>query len=134
MPAHLILIHFPVALLVTGAAADLAGAATGRAGLRRGAGWLLLLGALAALLAFFTGQGALQAALGRVSPADTRLEAHTQWGAVGTWALVGAGFLRAVWRDRLSGVHGWVTLAAGVLSALLAVAITLSGHAISHGG
>lgn len=133
MTAHLFIAHFPVALITVGAAADVLGAATRREGLRRAAGWLLVLGAAAALLAFFTGQGAYGAALSRVDPGSPRLEAHTQWGGAGVWALAAAGGLRLAWRERLEGAPGWITLALAVVSAALVIAISLSGTAISHG-
>lgn len=133
MPAHLFLAHFPLALLVVGAAADAVGVAVGSMPVRRWAGVLLMLGAAAALLAFLTGSGALSDLLGRVPPGHPRIEAHTQWGGAGIWLLVGTGMLRAVWREHLSGPRGWVCLAAALVSALLVVAVSLSGTAISHG-
>lgn len=137
MSAHLFIVHFPVALLLSGAAADAIGVAAGRPSLRRHAGALLVLGALAALLAFLTGQGAMSSALLRGTPdaaAMQRLEVHSQWGAVGVWLLAGAGVLRALWRERLQGVRGWVCLAAALGSAALVTAISLSGTAIAHPG
>ena len=133
MPIHLFLAHFPVALLVVGAAADVLGAATRSEPTRRAAGWLLILGSLAALLAFVSGDGALLRVLARMPPGDPRIEAHTQWGGAGVWVLAVAGVLRALWRDRLTGAHAWATLAAGIASAALVLAIAASGTAISHG-
>ena len=132
--AHLLVVHFPVALIVTGAAADLAGAVLGDRRLRSFAGVLLVLGAAAAVLAFLTGQGATMAALARVPPGDPRLDAHAQWGAAVVWPLAAAGVLRALWRDRLEGARGWLLLAAALASAALVVAMALTGAAISHGG
>lgn len=134
MATHLLVVPFVLSLLVLGAAVDAAGALGGDPRLRRAAGVLLLLGSAAALLAFATGQGALFGALTRVHPADSGLEAHTQWGAVGAWVLGGAGLLRALWWRRLQGALGWAALAAALLSAALAVAISLSGLSIAHGG
>jgi uncharacterized membrane protein len=137
LSAHLFIIHFPVALVLTGAAADVIGVAAGRPALRRHAGALLILGAVAALLAFLTGQGAMSAALLRGMPdaaAMQRIEAHSQWGAVGVWLLGGAGVLRALWRERLGDARGWVCLALAVASAALVTLISLSGTAIAHGG
>ncbi len=132
MPAHLLVVHFPVALLVTGAAADLAGAAAGRPAWRRFAGVLLVLGAAGALLAFLTGQGALFAAVGRVSPADPSLEAHARLGGVAVWPLAAAGALRGAWRDRLEGPRGWALLGLALLSAALVLWVAASGSTISH--
>ena len=133
MTAHVWLAHFPVSLMVTGAAVDVIGAATGREGLRKGAGALLVLGAAAALLTFLTGQGALMAAGARIGAANPHVEGHTQWGGAGVWPLVVLGFLRVAWRNRLDGVHGWVLLAAAVASAALVLAIVAGGLAIAHG-
>ena len=133
MTVHVWLAHFPVALIVVGAAADVVGAATGRQGLRKGAGALLMLGAAAALLTFLTGQGALMAAGARIGAANPHVEAHTQWGGAGVWPLVVLGFLRAAWRNRFDGVYGWALVAAAVASAVLVVAIVASGLAIAHG-
>jgi uncharacterized membrane protein len=131
--AHVWLAHFPVALIATGAAADTVGAATRREGLRRGAGALLVLGAAAALLSFLTGQGALMAAAARIGAANPHLEAHTQWGGAGVWPVAALGLLRFAWRKRVDGVHGWLLLAAAVVSAALVLAIVASGLAIAHG-
>lgn len=133
MSVHLFLSHFPVALVLAGAAADLFGAAAGRPEARRLATVLLVAGGLGALLSFFTGGSALAAVVARVPPGDPRLEAHPQWGAVGTWALVGAALLRAAWRRSLSGARGWVLLGVALASAGLVAAIAVTGHAISHG-
>lgn len=136
-PLHLFVAHFPVALLVTGAAADLWGAVLRRPGVRRWAGGLLVLGAAAALVALFTGQGALDAALPRlgvVGEGAERVEAHTRWGGAGVWVLGGAGALRAAWRDRLDGPRGWLLATAALVSALLVLGITASGTLIAHAG
>jgi uncharacterized membrane protein len=132
MPTHLFVVHFPVALLVVGAAADLTGAALRSEATRRWAGALLIGGALAAAVAFLTGQSAAFT-LGRDPETYLRLESHTQWAGPGLWLLIIAGGLRAVWRNRLTGATGWATLALALLSAALIVAIALSGSAIAHG-
>lgn len=121
-----------MALLLTGAAADLLGVINRSEGMRRAAGVLLILGGAGALLAFFTGQGALSAALSRIDPGSPRLEAHTQWGAVGVWVLMALAALRVLWRRRLVGVHGWLALGAALASAALVTAIAISGSAIAH--
>jgi uncharacterized membrane protein len=133
MNTHLLLAHFPVALIVSGALADLAGALAGREALRRCAGALLVAGGFLALLAFFTGGDALAAVAGRVRPGDPRLDAHPQWGAVGTWLLVGGALLRAAWRRSLHGPRGWLLVGVALLSAAVVGAIAVTGHAIAHG-
>jgi uncharacterized membrane protein len=133
MPAHLFLAHFPVALVVAGAAADLGGALARNGRTRAFAGVLLMAGGASAFLAFFTGGGALSAALSRILPGDPRLDAHQQWGAAGVWLLVGAAGLRAAWRRRLDGIRGWIALAAALASAAVVTGIALSGAALAHG-
>jgi len=109
------------------------GGGAGGGGLRRAGGVLLIAGSAAALLTFLTGQGALMFAAARIGAGNPHVEAHTQWGGAGVWLLVALGFVRAVWRDRLEGVHGWALLAAALASAALVTMIVASGLAISHG-
>jgi uncharacterized membrane protein len=132
-PPHFFVAHFPVALIVTGAAADLAGAALRSARVRTFAGVLLMAGGASALLAFVTGGGALSAALARIPPGAPELEAHQQWGAAGVWLLLGAAGLRAAWHRRMDGARGWIALAAALASAAVVTGIALSGAAVSHG-
>jgi len=132
MAAHHWIVHFPLALLVTGAGADLVGVATRDERLRRWATPLLVLGAAAALLAFFTGQGAMMMLQGGPASAEG-VEAHTRWGATAVWPLALAGGLRLAWRRRLAGAHGWALLAAGLVSTILVVAIAGTGMAVGHG-
>jgi uncharacterized membrane protein len=133
MPAHLFIAHFPVALIITGAAADLAGAALRSERTRAFAGVLLMAGGAFAFLSFLTGGGALAAALGRIPPGAPSIEAHQQWGAAGVWLLLGAAGLRLAWSRRLDGARGWLALAAALASAAVVTGIALSGAAISHG-
>lgn len=134
MSAHHFLAHAPLPLLLLGAAADLAGALLGRVDYRRWAGGLLILGALAALAAFLTGQGAVAAAFARPQPEYARIEVHSQWGGAAVWVLVAAGALRTAWRGRLQGAHGHILLGAALVSAVLVVQVARSGLAIAHGG
>ena len=103
MPLHLFVAHFPVALFLLGAGVDLLGAATDNAATRRMAGALLIVGGVLALLAFITGQGALDAVLERFPAGSPRIEMHTQWGAVGT---LGAGWPCTA-PGALAGSPGW---------------------------
>lgn len=135
MPIHLFIVHFPVALVLVGAAVDLVGVATASPPTRRWGGILVMLGAVAALLAFWTGQGALSALASEGAFAHLpAVESHAQMGAVGVWAVAVAGGLRALWRSRLVGFYGWINLALALLAALVAIGITLTGTAIRHGG
>lgn len=134
MPVHLLLSHFPIVLFVLGATLDVVGALTGRPPARRAAGWMLILGAGLAFAAFLTGQGALMRALGANPPDPTAVEMHTRWGGAGVWVLAIAGVTRALWRERFTGVHGWVNVLVALVGAGLVVAITVTGTAIRHAG
>lgn len=105
MTAHHWLVHFPVALLVVGAAADAVGALAGSDRSRYWATPLLVAGSAAALLAFFTGQGAMLMMQGRAA-ADGAVATHAQWGGAAVWPIAASGALRLAWRTRLAGPRG----------------------------
>lgn len=132
MPLHLLISHFPIALLVVGAAVDVWGAIAGSESARRTGGGLLMGGSLAAVLAFLTGGDALAQLMARSPAGGPAVDAHVQWGGAGVWLLAGAGMIRALWRDRTRSPYSWITLAAGVASAVLVVVISLSGTALAH--
>jgi uncharacterized membrane protein len=134
LAVHLFVAHLPYALIVFGALVDLIGALRQNEAWRRFGGVLLMAGAFPALLAFFTGQAAVAHAFARPQANFAAIEAHSQWGGAGVWVLAIGGGLRAAWRRHLRGSRGWITLAIGLVSALLIVAITQSGLAIAHGG
>jgi uncharacterized membrane protein len=133
MPIHLFVSHFPVALVIAGALVDLVGTAAGDSSMRRGAGHLLIAGALAAFASFFTGGAALSAYLMQNPAPTAAVESHTQWGGAGVWLVCGAGAVRLLWARRLDGPYGWASLGVAVGAATVVVAITLSGTAIRHG-
>lgn len=133
MAAHLFIIHFPVALILLGALADLAGLALNDRALRLRAGQLIIIGGIAAFLAFVTGEGAKIVVLNSPQIDVARIAAHEQWGSVGTWALLGTSIVRAMWRTRFDSWYGWANLVIGVGAAALVIAITLSGTFIRHG-
>jgi uncharacterized membrane protein len=134
VPVHLYVAHAPYTLILLGAGLDLFGVVTGREPHRQWAGVLLMLGALGAFVAFFTGQAAVPYALARGQAVYPLVEVHSQWGGAGVWVLVVCGGLRAAWRHRVQGPYGWANLGTALISAALIVAITRSGFAIAHGG
>lgn len=134
MTAHLFIVHFPIALLMIGALADLAGVGLGDRALRLRAGQLIIIGGIAAFLAFVTGEGAKIAGLSSPEVDVAGIVLHEEWGAVGTWALLGIALARAMWRTRFDGVMGWVLLALGLGGAALATAITITGTLVRHLG
>lgn len=133
MTAHLFITHFPVTLLLLGALADLGGLALADRALRMRAGQLIIIGGIAAFLAFVTGEGAKIAVISTAQVDIVRIASHEQWGSVGTWALIGVALLRTLWRGQLDGPRGWANAAVAVLAAALVIAITVTGSFIRHG-
>lgn len=133
MSLHLFVAHFPLALILLGAAADLVGAVFSNGRVRSWAGTLLMIGAAAAVLSFLSGARAMGVALSQPGADYELIAVHSQWGGAAVWPLAGAGVLRAIWRTRTSGIHGWGLLAASMISAFLIIQISLTGAAISHG-
>ena len=133
MSSHLLIVHFPVAFVLLGAAVDVLGVAL-KDGSLRDWGWrLLLMGALAGFLAFATGEGARMAALGDGVVAVAEMEEHSLWGSIGVWALAGTALLRTLWRHRSEGVFLFINLLLVVGAAAITVTITVLGTAIRHG-
>lgn len=133
MTAHIFLAHFPVALILIGALADLIAVTVRRPELRGFASSLLILGGACVLLSFLTGQSALDGIAARQPSGSMAIEAHQQWGAVGSWVVAASSGLRAMWRKQLDGPRGWALLVAAQVAALIVIGIATSGAAISHG-
>lgn len=133
MSAHLFIVHFPVAVILIGALADLAGLGLADRALRYRGGQLLIIGGFAAFLAFVTGEGAKIIALNAPAIDVGRIAAHEQWGSVGTWVLLGIAIVRTMWRNRLDGPMGWLNLVLAAGATVLVIGITLSGTMVRHG-
>lgn len=132
MAAHLFIVHFPISLILIGALADLAGVGLADRALRHRAGQLIIMGGIAAFLAFVTGEGAKIAGLSSPEVDVAGIVVHEQWGSVGTWALLGTALARGMWRTRFEGPMGWVNLAIGIVAAALTVGITITGTMVRH--
>lgn len=133
MAPHLFIVHFPVALILVGVLADLAGTALADRALRMRAGQLIIIGGVAAFLGFVTGEGAKILAISTTQVDVARIATHEQWGSVGAWALLGVALSRTMWRGRLEGGIGWVNVLIGVAGAAIVIGITLSGSLVRHG-
>src|SRR5690606_763340 len=129
MNAHLFVIHFPIALVVVATVLDLIGVGMNDRSLREWGGRFLLATAVAVFLAFATAEGAVLAAVSSGTVDGTRIETHQQWGSIGVWVVIGFALLRTLWRQRLSGVYGWINLALLLGATGMLVAITVSGTA-----
>ncbi len=92
---HPMLVHFPIALLITSVLFDVLGAWLTRESLREGALWLLVLGVLTGLAAFASGDVAAEAAE-KAGVAESLIETHEHlagatlgvFGALLVWRLL----------------------------------------------
>jgi len=134
MTPHLFIVHFPVSLILAGILIDLVGVAMSDEVTRSWGSRLLIVGGFLGFAAFATGEGAKFVALASQELDLTRLTRHEQWGSVGAWGLLIMAFLRTLWRNRFTGLHGWLNLALGVSGAILVVMITITGNLVRHGG
>lgn len=119
---HLLVLHFPIALIVTAALAD-ALWLWRRGGLLRDAGcWCIALGALACIPAVVTGF----LLIGPMGMEETPLgETHESLGLVTACVALAAAGIRVAWRNRLPRPWAW---AYGVLMAGSVVLVSLTGH------
>ena len=122
---HPLLVHFPIALLLAGALAEILGAMRGRSGSSPTARFCVGLGALGAALAAFTGW---QRAEGfkALPGTEANVDVH-RWFAVGTTGLAALLALIGLWsRERKDGVRapGLGLFRWGLLLAAVLVAVT----------
>ena len=129
---HLVLLHFPIALLIVGAVLKLASLAGDRPGLRVAARTCLLVGGLAAIGTAFTGQAAEEIVEHALPVSEEVLEGHEE---VGMWAayLAAAVVIAELATVRVRrGPVAWV----GAVLALVAAGFTawagLTGGRIRH--
>jgi uncharacterized membrane protein len=139
-------VHFPVALLLTGLALELVAALGGSAALARTALLLLVLGLVAAMAAVATGLtnpevGAVQRALAATPPSDpgvrdlflarlARIRVHQRLG----YGVLGAAAVAVLVRLWRSQGRWWVAASAvsGVALAALVVAAGLAGARLAR--
>jgi uncharacterized membrane protein len=139
-------VHFPVALLLTGLAVELVGAVRGSAVLARTALLLLVLGLVAAMLAVATGLtnpevAAVHRALAATPPSDpgvrdlflarlARIRVHQRLG-YGVLAAAAVAVLVRLWRSQ---GRWWAAASAvsGVALAVLVVAAGLAGGRLAR--
>jgi uncharacterized membrane protein len=131
---HLLFAYGAALLLISGAMADMAGFAARKLPVRQWGGWLLVIGSVAAIVAFFTGSAAARniPVTAETVVLAERIELHTMIGSLATWMIAAMAALRVVWWRRLDGQAGILTLLAGAGSAALALVVLATGAAI-HG-
>lgn len=119
---HPVFVHFPVALLMTALALDLAVVAVRKwSWLDRAATLLYVLGATGSLAAYLSGRSAASSIRGLTGAADAAMWEHGDWALVTTVAFgVIAGLRIAV--ERRDARRGWIAI--GPLRAAVLVAST----------
>jgi uncharacterized membrane protein len=129
---HLVLLHFPIALLIVGAVLKLVGVSGDRPGTQVAARTCLILGGLAAVGTAFTGQAAEEIVEHALPAAEEVLEAHE---GVGMWAayLAGAVVLAELATIRVRrGALAWAAAALALVTAGLTAYAGLTGGRIRH--
>lgn len=122
--AHPLVVHFPIALLLTAVALDAAAAVVKRPGLRRIALWNLTLGTLAAGLAVLTGLRAAEIAKHSFEIHQV-MELHERLG-ITTLSL---GALVTVWRlVRRDALRAWERVLTMALLVVLAGTLAYGAH------
>lgn len=111
IPIHPMLVHFPIALLITGFAAELAGLLTGKEWLTRAALLLLILGTAGAISAVVTGQRE-EDKIVETPAIEHTLEEHEEAGEFTMWLFIAIAAARIVtaWRKSLPKAVSWVVL------------------------
>ncbi|MCO6488433.1 MAG: hypothetical protein J5I98_08450 [Phaeodactylibacter sp.] len=122
---HAMLVHFPIALLIVGFLFDLAGTFGNRHFFRQAGLALLVLGAIGAVAAFFSGEaagaGMEGGSLGKAVALHEQAAAITAWGSVGV-ALLRLSLLA------LNRYQGWLRSLNLLLFALLIASVARTGY------
>ena len=119
---HLLVLHFPIALILSAALADLAWRVTGREFFRAAGFYCIFLAALGSIPTAITGDALLDG----MSPEGLQAKIATfhMIGGITTACLAGlAALLRIVRRNKLEKAWGWV-YAVVIVLAVLAVSLT----------
>lgn len=126
---HHFLVHFPVALLLVAGLADLIGVMLKRPNFTQMAFAMLMLGALGAIAAAVSGNGAeanlLSQEMIAIQVVDEMI-AHTNWGNIMVWVIliVACGRAFAFLEKKPWATAGWLFPA---LTSLLAIAVIYTG-------
>ncbi len=140
LPAHPLLVHFAIVLLLLTAGGQILSVLLPR--FRRWFGWgLPVLGVVSAVLVRFTQSAGDYLLTNGNVPSTDLLSEHGMWGVRTGWAGIVLGALTVVYwgvnsewgRDRISGRWpSWVRVVVSVLAVLAAVAavvsVTMAGH------
>lgn len=129
LPLHPIIVHFPIALLVTGFLVELAGAILRRAWLTNAGLLFLVIGTLGTVAAARSGEAAEHEIVETEAIAPT-LEEHEEGGKRTMWYFLALTAVRGTlaWRRRFTPIVRWVFLL------LWAAGLFLLAETAYHGG
>lgn len=116
---HVAVVHFPIGLLITGVLAEVVGLVVGSAGLRVGARWMMLLGAMAGVPVSLSGLYALGDVVRRTAGESAVAEGMSQgmtWYDAISASTLNPGYLSALF------LHAKIQLGATVVALLTSVA------------
>lgn len=126
IPLHPLVVHFPIALLLTALAFDWVGLLWKKESLTRAALYVQALGVAGTLAAFLTGNRDEETAE-RIPGIEAVLEQHEQLGQISLWVAIAVLGIRLflVWRGP-SGTGSKVLMAS--LSLILAALVSVTGY------
>jgi uncharacterized membrane protein len=117
---HPMIVHFPIALLMVGFLADAVGLFTKKDFFSKAGFYLLILGTLGVVAAYFTGNYAGEGVT-EAGALKQALETHEEAATLTLWLMVGAALIRIamVVLKKYTGIFRWIAFAVffiGVLS------------------
>ena len=129
---HLLVLHFPIALLIVGALLQVVAVVTGNVGVRTAARISLMLGALGAAVTAWTGNAAEEIVERVPSVSESVLERHEEIGMWTTYLAAGLLLVQVVsLRARGRGVQ-WGIAALAIVTAMLVGLAGFTGGKIRH--
>ena len=117
---HPMIVHFPIALLIIGFAFDIAGLTSKKEFFSKAGFYLLILGTLGVVAAYFSGNSAGEG-IEEIGALEQALETHEHAAQLSLWLMLGASLVRIalVWTKKYSGIVKYAAILiflAGVLS------------------
>nr|BAL58782.1 hypothetical conserved protein [Candidatus Acetothermum autotrophicum] len=130
---HPIIVHFPIALFLTGFALDVIGHLFQRDVLKRAGLILVVLGAVGALAAMLSGQFAEESVEEHLSKAGERvLDTHEDLGKLTAYLLIGVAAIRLIlamsWLSRWRWIAGTALVIYLIAGAVGVGALTVTGY------
>lgn len=116
---HPMIVHFPIALLIVGLVFDLAGLFIKKEFFSTAGFYLLILGTLGIVAAYFSGDFAGDG-ISEAGPLKQALETHEDAAVISLWLFAASVLLRGVlvWKKKYTGIFKYAAIALIVLGVL----------------